>query len=87
VKQVFEEIEPFKALSKAKKFAIESGFSVGEICRDAPIGLTKRLEEYISKWNSLSDEERLALDGVIVGDKRNGPVTVFIYEPGDKKII
>ncbi len=47
--------------------------------RDDPIGIMKGTEWYISKWRNMTAKEHSELHGRIEGDKRNGPITVTIY--------
>lgn len=80
--KVFRQEGTFVALHAAEKYCEERGFSVGRVQREAPIGI--RLGDYdIQKWRNLRSGERGQLDGVIVGDKRNGPVTVYRVEKPD----
>jgi hypothetical protein len=52
------------------------------MARDLPIGIKladKDLGDWdIAKWHNLSNNDKRNLDGLIIGDKRNGPVTVLI---------
>lgn len=65
----------FRAYTKACEFARSLGMSVGSLQSSAPTALI-RGDVLVAKWRDLSRDERAQLDGVIVGDKRNGPVTV-----------
>ncbi len=71
----------FEAYNKAIRWLEERGFSYGSMQRDEPIGILHG-DYAIAKWRNLNDQERLDLDGVIKGDKRNGPVSVTIYDAG-----
>ena len=72
----FESKEDFGAFREAEEFCRERGFSVGSMQRDEPIGIA-RGDFYIAKWYNLSAQDKTRLDGVIVGEKRNGPVVVI----------
>ncbi len=74
---VFTQSEDFAAFHAAEAYCQERGYSVGRMCRDSPIGL-KLGEWNIQKWYNLSHDNRTQLDGLITGDKRNGPVTVWL---------
>lgn len=65
----------FGAYTKACEFARSIGMSVGALQASGPTALV-RGDALVAKWRNLSSDERARIDGVIVGDKRNGPVTV-----------
>ena len=78
-RRLFEAEGEFIAYQEAEKVAKACGFSVGRMQRDEPIGLM--FGDYdIQKWRNLRTAERAALHGTIRGDKRNGPVTLDIYD-------
>lgn len=80
MKKVFSETGDFVAFSAATKWLDDNGYSYGSMQREAPIGVMKG-KFLISKWRGLSRAEIKELDGVIEGDsKRDGPITVTIYE-------
>jgi hypothetical protein len=71
--------EEFAAFHAAEQFATECGFSVGRMQRDEPIGLL--FGDYdIQKWRNIHPKDRLKFHGLILGQKRNGPVHVDISE-------
>jgi hypothetical protein len=47
--------------------------------RGAPRGIL-RGDAVIAKWRNLSHAERVALDGLMTGDMRHGPVTVTLHD-------
>lgn len=67
----------FDALYKAQNWLTENGYSYGRQERGAPTGI-KRGDCIISKWRNLSAADRAAMDGVMEGDFRNGPVMIRI---------
>ena len=72
----------FKSFYAAEAWLRENGYSTGSMQRDSPIGVAKG-ECCISKWRNLGDDMKL-LDGIIAeGDKRNGEVTVIIFDSVD----
>lgn len=71
--------ETFKAYHMAEEFCRENGFSVGRMCNPMPTGI-KRGDWDIQKWKNLSPSDKQLMDGVIVGNFRNGPVELFYSE-------
>ena len=70
----------FDAYHRAEAFLVAHGFSVGRMQGAAPIGI-KYGAYNIQKWHNLRPSDRAALDGVISGDKRNGPVRIKVTAP------
>jgi hypothetical protein len=76
----FSNEETFGAYHEAEEYCKALGVSVGHMCNPFPTGLAKG-EFDIAKWKNLSAKDKQLLDGVIVGDFRNGPVKVYLsYE-------
>lgn len=69
--------ETFGAYKAAEEYCKALGVSVGHMCHPMPTGLAKGDFE-IAKWKNLSAEDKMLLDGVIVGEFRNGPVNVYL---------
>lgn len=69
--------EDFESVYAAERFAVSLGLTPGSGQVDAPIALFRNAA-YVSKWRNLSREEQAAVDGVIVGDRRRGPVFVCL---------
>ena len=83
MKKVFNKTGDFAAISEAQKWLKDEGYSFGSMQREAPIGIMKG-DYSISKWRGLSRQDIAELDGVIEGiDKRNGPVTITIFDSVD----
>jgi hypothetical protein len=76
--EVFTQKGDFAAYYAACHWCKESGISYGSMQRDDPIGLM-RGDWDISKWRNMTKKEQSALDGIMTGDKRNGPVTIEMY--------
>jgi len=72
--------EDFEPMWTAEAFANDAGLTSGSSERGSPTALFRNAE-YVSKWRGLSAAERNAVDGVIVGDHRHGPVFVCLREP------
>lgn len=76
----FTSEETFGAYNEAEEYCKALGVSVGRMCSPMPTGLAKG-DFDIAKWKNLSASDKTLLDGVIVGDFRNGPVRVYLsYE-------
>jgi hypothetical protein len=73
--EVFSEKGDFQAYYAACDWCKKNGISYGSMQRDEPIGLM-RGDWDISKWRNMTKKEQAALDGIMTGDKRNGPVTI-----------
>jgi hypothetical protein len=52
-----------------------NGYSHGPTSIDGPVAIFKG-DCVVSKWRNLSAEERQAVDGLLCGDTRNGPIRV-----------
>jgi hypothetical protein len=74
----FSNVGEFKAMQAAEDWCAEQGISVGPCQRGDPRGLL-RGDFYVAKWRNLSEDERAALDGLMTGDMRNGPVIVGLW--------
>jgi hypothetical protein len=74
--KTFDATEDFKAITEARKFLDEQGFSVAHMQAGAPMGIKKGVWD-IQKWRNLSDSDKKLMDGVILGNFRNGPITVI----------
>jgi len=77
VAKVCSSDKTFVAFHEAETYCKDLGFSVGRMCCPEPIGV-KRGDWDIAKWRNLSTGDRQAMDGAIVGDMRDGPVTVLL---------
>ena len=84
MKKTFNQTGTFEAMHEAGKWLTDNGYSYGSMQGRDPIGILKG-DYYIGKWRNIRSAERGKLDGTITGtDKRNGPVTVEIFE-GDER--
>ena len=77
VRLVFDSAGTFEACSAAEAWCAANGYSVGRAQAHSPRGIL-RGDFDIQKWRNLRRRERDALDGVMTGDMRNGPVFVEI---------
>lgn len=69
----------FQAMHAAERWCAENGYSVGSSALGLPRGLM-RGDWLIAKWRNLTNQERAQLDGQMVGDMRNGPITVRVKQ-------
>jgi hypothetical protein len=77
MKATFDRSGDFAAMTDAEGWCKFRGISIGRMQRGDPRGLMRGHFE-IAKWRNLYEHERLALDGTMTGDMRNGPVTVTL---------
>jgi hypothetical protein len=75
----FDDEGDWNAVQRAERWCAACGISVGTMQGKDPRGL--RYGEYrIAKWRNLSSDDVAALDGIMKGDMRNGPVTIVIRD-------
>ena len=79
MKIVFSDKGTFKALRAAEKWCDKNGYSYGSTCVCSPQAL-KKGDWHIAKWRNLSSLEKLDIDGTIIGDGREGPIIVEVFE-------
>ena len=77
---VFDQVGDFEALYAAQAWCLERGISYGSTCGPDPIGLLYG-DYCIAKWRNLTPKEKRTIDGIITGDKRNGPIRIKMYVP------
>lgn len=77
----FEGPGDFEAYHKARAYCTGQGLLIGPMQRDDPIGLSRGHHPTL-KWRHLDIADIAKLDGVMTGDKRNGPVTVEMFNEG-----
>lgn len=68
----------FAATSYAEKMLEQAGFAVGSSQRGSPRGIMFG-NYHVSKWRNLRPSEIEQLHGQIIGDGRNGPLTIKIF--------
>jgi hypothetical protein len=75
----FPDLGDFAACHAAEIWLSKHGFSVGRMQGKHPRGVL--FGEYdIQKWRNLRSHERASLHATLLGDMRNGPVTVRLHE-------
>ena len=73
--RTFDKPGTWQAMYAAQDFLRILGFSVGSNQSGSPRGIL--FGDYlIAKWRNLSPAERTALHGRMIGDMRNGPITI-----------
>lgn len=70
----------FDAYHEACAWLDQNGYSHGSTSIDGPVAIFKG-DCAVSKWPNLSAKERKAVDGLLEGDTRNGPITVRLKAP------
>lgn len=65
----------FAALYAANAALREAGFSVGSSQRGLPTAVMFG-DWSVAKWGNLNGDERREVHGTLVGDNRNGPLTL-----------
>lgn len=68
---------PFEAMNACRKWLEERGYSYGSTCVMNPTGVLKG-DFDIAKWRNLTRKEIAELDGQIIGNTRQGPVTLVL---------
>jgi len=77
MRKIFKSSETFGASRLAEKWCDDQGISYGSSQADGPQGLL--FGDYqIAKWRNLTAKERKQLHGMMDGDGRTGPITVYI---------
>jgi len=86
-KQVFQVDGTFQSMYAAERWLSENGYSAGSTCAPMPTAVMKG--DYYSydlphKWKNFTAKEKNSVHGVMVGDLRDGPVTVYIFQTNKK---
>lgn len=77
--KTFDQAGTFAATRAAEQWLKENGYSVGPGCAPSrKRGILRGDTWDIAKWRNMTQRERAALDGVMTGDMRDGPVTVSL---------
>lgn len=66
-KEKFRKTTTFSAVHRAEEKASKLGYSIGSMCRDEPIGLSKKAS-YIAKWRNIDRDEYDKIEGVILSN-------------------
>lgn len=64
----------------ACKYLKDSGYSYGSMCGNRPIAIKKGEYDLPQKWKNFTTYGKSQIDGVMVGEFRNGVVNVFLFD-------
>lgn len=86
VAKQFEPNGTFTAITEARELLKASGYTIGSMQRDNPIGFADATKYAgVSKWDNMDKNDKALLDGVIIpykGDFREGGAEIiFFTEP------
>lgn len=79
IKKSFQVPGTFESLYAAQRYVLEMGYDYGSTCAHEPTAIMKESYDLPQKWKNFSAEEKKSVDGVMIGDNREGPVTVLIF--------
>lgn len=71
----------FESMYAAQKYVHDLGYNYGSTCAMKPLAFVKGEYNLPQKWKNMSKDERNSVDGIIIGDMREGPVTVYFLKP------
>lgn len=84
IKQMEFKVEgTFQSMYAAQEWVKENGYDYGSSCTGMPTAIMKG--DYYSydlphKWRNFTSKQRNAVHGTMIGDLREGPVFVKIFE-------
>jgi len=83
VAEVFSQEGDFEAIRSAERWLRERGMKTGAGCVGCPTAIAMDGDTFVgsSKWRNLYPETIYTLPGCITGERRNGPVVVWL-RPG-----
>lgn len=61
-------------------FIKSTGYSHGSMCGSQPIAIVKGEYSFTQKWKNFSASDKKNVDGVMVGDFREGIVRVYFFD-------
>lgn len=74
----------FQSMYAAERWLSERGYKTGSTCAGLPTAAMKgdAFSEYElpQKWKNMTQGERNSVHAVMIGDNRNGPLEVYIFE-------
>lgn len=71
--------DTFEAYNKACAYLTENGLNYGSTCACEPMGFMKREWDCPWKWKNMNTKQRSSVDGVMIGDLRQGPVSLLFF--------
>lgn len=80
IKKEFTGPGTFEAYYNADEWLRENGYSFGSACGSfQPIAIKNGEYNLPQKWKNFSIAEKKSVDGVLIGNLREGPMTVYIF--------
>lgn len=73
----------FQSMYAANKWLKENGYDTGSTCASLPTAAMKgQYNQYDLplKWKNMTQRERNSVHAIMIGDNRNGPLEVYIFE-------
>lgn len=67
------------AWNMAQSWLNDNGYSYGPTDRYGIVAVYHD-DSIVSKWHNLSSDDKKAVDGVVVGDFRGGPIKVVLFK-------
>jgi hypothetical protein len=76
----FNDKGTFQAYYAATGWLYENGYKYGSTCVNMPVGFIKGAEwDLPQKWYNMTSQEKNSVDGVLIGDTREGPVQLVFF--------
>jgi len=75
----FSDKGTWRALRSAESYVSKLGYEYGSLCYPMPLAFMMDRYNLPEKWKNMTAKERNNVDGVIIGDYREGPVSVIIF--------
>jgi len=75
----FDRKGTFNAYHDACKWLDDNGYSYGPTCAMKPVAIYKG-DFNVAKWKNLSQKDINEIDGKMMGEMREGPVHIHIYD-------
>lgn len=63
----------------ACRFLYVNGYSSGSMCGNMPVAIKKGEYDLPQKWKNFTSYGKTQIDGVMIGDFRNGEVNIFLF--------
>lgn len=77
--ETFHKQGTFESMYAAQAWLTERGYNYGSTCATMPVAITIRPYELPWKWKNFTKEDEKSIDGVMIGDMRDGPVTIHLF--------
>ena len=75
----FDDKGTFRAYYVACGWLKDNGYSYGSTCASLPLGFVKGEWNMPYKWKNMTVKQRKKVDGVVIGDLREGVVTLIFF--------